>query len=127
MPDLDVSFMTADPMLTDSFNVLRRSDSIDARGRTTPSTVQTFLNLLGVVTQQDPADLMRRDDGQMVPRLIFIASTFAFRAESPGYQPDQIVWNGTTYTVKQIYSYSRFGQGTYEVVAESMNAVDSPQ
>lgn len=127
MPNLNVTFMTMNNMLSDVFNVVRRQDNVSTKGRTTPTTSQTFPGVRGVVTQQDPADLMRRDDGQMVPRLIFIASPFAFRAETTGYQPDQIIWNGTTYTVKQIYSYSRFGAGIYEVVAESMNAVDGPQ
>lgn len=126
MPDLDVSFLTCDPMLADTFDVKRRTDTVGTNGRTT-STPQTFTGVTGVVTQQDPADLMRRDDGQMVPRLIFVASIFAFRGASTGYQPDQIIWNGTTYTVKQVYPYSRFGQGMYEVVAESMNAMDAPQ
>lgn len=127
MPDLDVSFMTMDPMLADTFTVTRRLDSVDAHGRTTPTTQQVFAGLLGVITQQDPSDLMRRDDGQMMPRLIFVASTFAFRGVSTGYQPDVIAWNGSNYTVKQVYPYSRFGAGMYEAVAESMVAVDSPQ
>ncbi len=132
MPLLDVSFMTDDPMLADTFDVTRRLDVVGSNGRTTPTTEQTFTGVTGVVTQQDPADLMRRDDGQMVPRLIFVASSFAFRgasrlANGTGYQPDQITWNGTVYTVKQIYPYSRFGAGTYEVVAESTSAMDAPQ
>ncbi len=124
MPSLDVSWMTTNHMLADTFDVIRRSDPVDNYGRTNPTAVQTFSGITGVVTQQDPADLMRRDDGQMVPRLIFVASTFAFKNASAGFQPDQIVWNGTTYTVKQVYPYSRFGPGSYEVVAESMNATD---
>jgi hypothetical protein len=127
MPDLDVSFMTTDPMLADTFTVVRRNDVVDQRGRTTPTTTATTPNVVGVVTQQDPADLMRRDDGQMVPRLIFIATMFQVRGASTGLQPDQILWNGTTYTVLQVYPYSRFGRGTYEVVAEAMNATDSAQ
>jgi len=126
MPDLDVSFVTCDPMLADSFDVIRRTDPVGSNGRTIPTAEESFPSLTGVVTQQDPADLMRRDDGQMVPRMIFVASVFAFRNASVGYQPDQIVWNGTTYTVKQVYPYSRFGPGMYEAVAESMNATDAP-
>ncbi len=127
MPLLDVSFMTSDPMLADVFTVTRRTDVIDDFGRTAPTAVETFNDVVGVVTQQDPADLMRRDDGQMVPRMIFVASTFLFRGASVGYQPDIITWNGTGYTVKHVMNYSRFGAGTVEVVAESMQAMDNPQ
>lgn len=126
MPLLDVSDVVSDPMLADMFSVTRRTDVVNNKGRTTPTPDETFENLTGVITQQDPADLMRRDDGQMVPRLIFIASRFAFRNVSTGYQPDLITWNGTVYTVKQVYPYSRYGQGLYEAVAESMTAVDAP-
>lgn len=127
MPLLDVSFMTSDPMLADVFAVTRRTDVVDDKGRTSPTTVEVFPNITGVVTQQDPADLMRRDDGQMVPRMILVCSTFLFRGATTGYQPDVITWNGTAYTVKQVMNYSRFGGGTVEVVAESMQAMDNPQ
>lgn len=127
MPLLDVSFMTSDPMLADTFTVTRRTDVVDDKGRTTPTTVATFNDVVGVVTQQDPADLMRRDDGQMVPRMIFVASTFLFRGATAGFQPDIITWNGTAYTIKHVMNYSRFGAGTVEVIAESGNAMDAPQ
>lgn len=127
MPQLDVSFMTSDPMLADCFDVLRRADVVGANGRTTITVTDTFEDCLGVVTQQDPADLMRNDDGQMVPRSILVCSTFAFRGASAGYQPDLIKWNGTSYVVTKVYPYSRFGAGTYEVVATSMTATDTAQ
>jgi galactose-6-phosphate isomerase len=127
MPDLDVSFMTVDSMFADTFDVARRSDPVNNKGRTVPVTTQDFLGVTGTVTQQDPADLMRREDGQMVPRMIFIATPFQIRGASTGIQPDRITWNGTVYTVVQVYSYSRFGAGIYEVVAEAMNATDTAQ
>lgn len=127
MPQLDVSFVVSDPMLADSFSVTRRTDVVDDKGRTTPTPIEIFDNLVGVITQQDPADLMRRDDGQMVPRMIFVASRFIFRGASVGYQPDIITWNGSDYTVKHVMNYSRFGNGINEVVAESMVAMDNPQ
>lgn len=127
MPLLDVSFMTSDPMLADRFQVTRRTDSVNNKGRTVPTTNQVFQNIVGVVTQQDPADLMRRDDGQMVPRMILVCSSFIFRGATEGFQPDIITWNGTDYTIKHVMNYSRFGAGTMEVVAESMQAMDNPQ
>lgn len=131
MPDLDVSFMLADQLLADTFDVIRRRDIVGNNGRTTPTVEATFANQYGVITAQDPADLMRRDDGQMIPRLIFCASTFRFRgpslgANQNGYQPDQISWNGGIYTVKHVLPYSRYGDGFVEVIAESMVAVDQP-
>lgn len=126
MPMLDVSFVTADPMLADTFSVRRQAQTISDKGRV-ETTNTLFENLTGVVTQQDPAELMKRDDGQFVPRSIFVASRFAFRNVVEGFQPDIIIWNGTEYWVRQVYSYSRFGTGMYEVVASSQTAIDQPQ
>lgn len=127
MPHLDVSFMTADPMLADTFKVERRMDIVGTNGRTIPTVTATFKNVVGVVTQQDPADLVRNDDGQFMPRLITICSRFSFHGVSPGGQPDLITWNGSQYVVKHLVPYSRFGRGTYEIVAEAMVAVGAVQ
>lgn len=143
MPLLDVSWVVGDPMLADVFNVTRRTDVVGANGRTTPTAAEQFAAVVGVVTQQSPADLLRRDDSQVVPRRIFVASRFAFRNASRSqdgaaqYQPDQILWpvnrdgtpaaGATLYTVEQVYPYSRYGAGIYECVAAAQQAVDPAQ
>ncbi len=133
MPQLDVSWVVGDPMLADTFDVRRREDVL-VKGRTTPTVVETFIGVVGVVTQQDAGMMMRREEGQVIPRRIFVASRFAFRGVSKdgpplpqGFQPDLIDWNGTTYVVTEVMSYQRFGGGLSEVVAESMTAIDVPQ
>ncbi|UNA00773.1 hypothetical protein ZHS_17 [Edwardsiella phage vB_EpM_ZHS] len=143
MPLLDVSFVVEDPMFADTFNLMRRQDAVGANGRTTIITTATLLAVVGTVTQQDPAALMRQDSEQHVPRRIFLASKTAFRpaSRSPDgltqYQPDQILWpvnadgtpadGATLYTVEQVFPYKRYGGGLYECVATSMNAMDVPQ
>lgn len=127
MPLLDVSFMTEDPMLADSFTVQRRDDVVGQNGRTTPTITETFEGVVGVITQQDPADLMRNDDGQMIRRQIFVASKFRFRGPTAGHQADLIIYQGDTFTITHVLSYSRFGAGTVEVIAVSMTAVDPAQ
>lgn len=133
MPWLDVSDIVVDPDLADLFNVIQRPETVDAQGRSSTGRVEN-LDIPGVVTMQDPAELMRRDDSDSAPRLIFVASTFQFRAtskeEGSQYKGDIIVWpqpgeqGSTEYTVIKVYPYSRFGAGMTEVVAQSMNAVD---
>lgn len=123
MPALDVSFMLDDPMFSDDFTVTRRTDTVGANGRTV--IVGSLIpDLSGVITQQDPADLMRGDDGQVMPRVIFVASKFRFRGPAPGYQPDVINWDGGQYVVKHVLPYCRFGEGFVEVIAESMTIID---
>lgn len=130
MPQLDVSWVAMDPMTADCFSVTRREEIVDAKGRSQLVT-EVFPDEMGTITFQDPAALMRTPEGQMVPRSIFVASTFCFRGVSKDssnpaqkYQPDIITWGGVDYTVKQVYPYSRYGAGFHEVVAESMQAVD---
>lgn len=126
MPELDVSFMTFDPMLADSFYVTRRVETVGANGRVTV-TPTVIANLIGVITQESPADLMRNPDLQNVPRKIFGASIFAVRNAVNGNQPDIVTWNGSDYVVKEVLPYSRFGAGTYEWIAETQQAMDAPQ
>jgi hypothetical protein len=127
MPNLDVSFMTKNPMLSDFFQVDRRADVVGTNGRTTPTIVKTFRRVPGVITQQDPADLIRNDDGQYQARIINICTTFALRGVHTAGQPDLVTWSGSTYVIKHVVPYSRFGQGTYEATAESMVAVEPAQ
>lgn len=134
MPMLDVSDVVMDPDLADVFDVIQRREAIDPEtGRS--SVVETpNLAVVGVVTMENPAELMRAEDRDMAPRLIFVASTFRFRnvgsENGVQYKGDIIVWppvgesGSTRYTVIKVYPYSRYGNGITECVAESMNATD---
>lgn len=118
MPLLNVGFMTADPMLADCFSVLRRLDIVASNGRVSANPDQQFQDLHGVVTQQDPSDLIKTEDGQTIPRRILICAQFQFIVEGPGCQPDEITWNGIVYTAVSSLPYSRYGDGHYECIAE---------
>lgn len=126
MPMLDVSFVLLDPMFTDAFTLIRRAEVIDEKGR--PELASTyFRGLTGVITQSDPSKLQRESDFGSVPRVISLVTKVAVRGLVVGYQPDLIVWNGTSYLVDNVSPYSRFGDGFYEVIAASMTATDSIQ
>lgn len=118
MPLLDCSFMCEDPLLADTFDVRRRVQAVGPDGRVSAVPDEVFTGLIGVVTQQDPSDLIRTEDGQSLPRRIFIASRFAFIAAGPNMQPDEVLWNGVLYTVSSSLPYSRYGAGFYEAILE---------
>lgn len=118
MPLLDVSFMTTDPMLADRFTLNRRLNVMGLDGRVLANPDQVFENCLGVITYQDPADLIRTEDGQSVPRRIFIATRLQLVVAGPNYQPDEIEHNGCLYTMVQVMPYSQYGAGMYEGIAE---------
>ncbi len=116
MPMLDVGFMTADPMLADGFTLRRRLNVMGDNGRVLANPDQVF-ECMGVITYQDPADLLRTEDDQTLPRRIFIATRQQLIAEGPDYQPDEIEHNGCLYTLESALPYSRYGAGLYEGVA----------
>ena len=122
MPELDVSFMCADPMFADTFRVTRRADVVNDKGRTSANADEVIEGVMGVVTQEDPADLVRTPEGQRVPRVIFIATTFPLRSVNTGIQPDIITWDCADYMVIEVKPYSRFGAGTYQARAQSIAA-----
>lgn len=133
MPDLDVSFMLSDPMLSETVTVTRRLDAISTKGRTQKTVEQVFDDVVGVITQSDPSDLIRGEQGQLLPRVITFCTTFAIRGPSVDrttgvkYQPDVITWNGNDYVVIGFSPYPSFGQGVYEVTAQSTASVDAIQ
>lgn len=124
MPDLDVSFMLSDPMLSDLITVTRRADTVDQKGREQVRVEQVSPNISAVITQEPPDLLHRTPEDEMVPRKIFGATSFAVRGASSGKQPDIITWAGSDYLVIQVLPYSRFGGGTYEFVAQTFTATD---
>lgn len=123
MPLLDVSSVLLDPDLAEMFTVIRRSESVGSDGRSviTPTTIP---NQIGVVTATTPGDLLRRDDGQMMDQKISVVTPFSLRGPGNGFQPDQIIVGGVTFTVTQVLPFRRFGAGFTEVIASSMNAAD---
>ena len=125
MPLLDVTEVLNDPDFADVFSVLRRSEAVGNNGRAVITEQQTD-GVVGVVTIASPNDLVRFDAGQMTGRGIMIVTTFRLRASAQGVQPDQVIWDGATYTVKGIDPYHRFGAGFIEALAMSMNASTPP-
>lgn len=130
MPFLDVSDVVIDPDLADVMTVTRRGEVVSQATGRSEATEQVFDDVIGVVTMQDPAELLRRDDSDTAPRLIFIATPFLMRGVASGFKPDVITWpkagepGSTRYTVLKCYPYPRYGAGIHEVVAESMHATD---
>lgn len=121
---LDVSMVLADPMLSDSFSVRRESESVGSNGRTT-TVGELIEGLTGIITPEEPADLQRRDDGQLVPHNISIITSFSLRDASFGYQPDVVIWGGTEYLVKKVLSFQRVS-GHTQALATSTRATDRP-
>lgn len=123
MPLIDVSEVLLDPMLASSFSVIRRVETVGSNGRSVAVPTTTD-NVIGVVTMQSAGELIRRDDADQITRKISVVTPFRLRSAATGHKPDQIIYDGITYTVTEILPYHRFGAGFVEAIAVSMNATD---
>lgn len=130
MPDLDVSEALTDPMLTDSFDVLRRKEVLDTHGRVTTPANSSFPGQYGVLSAASPNDLERLEDSQRMGRNMSLITTFKLQgpAEVSGteYQPDIVVWGGDQFVVKHVDPYSRYGAGFIQAIIGSMDIIDQP-
>lgn len=121
MADIDVSEVLFDPDLADLFDVVRREEIVGDNGRPVIKE-RRHLSIVGVITAQSPADLLRRDDGQMMPRKYSLVTVFRLQGPGRGHQPDDIWLDGQRFTVTEVLPYSRFGSGFVEAIITSMNA-----
>jgi galactose-6-phosphate isomerase len=128
MPFLDVSNVLLDPDFTDTFSVLRREQVIGENGRV--STTNTTLPAIGVFTVAGPNDLERLDDNQRMGQNFVLVTKFRLQGPAKisgnNYQPDQVVWNGNTYVVKDVEPYTRYGAGQIQAIIGAIASVGAP-
>lgn len=130
-PFIDPSILLLDPQFTDRFDVVQRVQVVSNTGHV--STNNTVVpNVLGVVTPANPSELQRYDDKQFGHRTLWIATRFKLNdaARSLGgnppmqRQPDQLLWNGDTFTVVLIMPWTRYGPGWTRVLVTSVDSVE---
>lgn len=127
MPMLDVSFMTEDPMLADTFQVRRKLNVVGNNGRAQQTPDSFFPSVVGVVTQQSTSELMMAEDGQTFPKRIFIASKFQFVGIATDYQGDEVTWRGVVYICESSLPYPQYGNGVYEAICTFRGNVPAAQ
>lgn len=117
MPLLDLSFLTAEPLLADTFTVQRRAATIDQNGRANISAPQTFAGIMGGVSPTTPSDIARLPEDQRMAKTIRVITQFALQgALFGGGIPDQVAWNGDTYVVLNVQDYSQYGAGFFDAI-----------
>lgn len=120
---IDVNDVILDADFADLFVVLRRLDHVTSKGRSDPST-RRYPNTPGVICAASKNDLDRLDDNQRMGRNLSVVTTFPLRGPAPGYQPDEIVWQGDTYVVKALDPYPQYGRGFVQAIVGSIDSVD---
>lgn len=122
---LDVGDVIDDPDFTTLFDVVRQAATVDAHGRAQVAST-TFPNVSGFLLVVPPNDVSREDDAQRTPRNIDVVSRFRFRASGVGILPDRIIWQGTTFEVKDVTPHVNWGTGFVKVHAESIANANPP-
>lgn len=126
MPDLDVTEILEDPDFADVFTVKRRFSSVSADTGRSVVRERFYANIIGTVLAEDPSNQLRTDDSTSIPRNITVVTRFRMLGVGDAAQPDQIIYNGSTYTVQSVKGWNRFGAGFVKVFAQSQKASDPP-
>jgi len=112
MPLLDVSEVLDDPMFNEVLTVIRRQQTISDQGRVVLTS--TTFTPIGVVTAGSPEPLLRTEDYQATRNNITVHTKFKLIDATSGlldYQPDTIIWQGSSYLVKKTWDWSKYGAG----------------
>lgn len=125
MAIIDPGCVAASPFLTSFLQLIRRTETVGANGRST-FTSAAPVGVYGVVTMAGSSNVQRTENGVMQPRAISVVTRTRMRGvEQGGGQPDQLVWKGITFTVTGCDPYPQFGEGFYQVEALSEQAADT--
>jgi hypothetical protein len=124
MPLIDTSELLTDPDFVETVQVIRRAETISDQGRV--STQNVSYDVIASVQPQTDQPMIRGPDQQNLPQLIQVISQWRLRGIAPGYQPDLVVWNGTTFVVNKVFNWSHFGLGFVMAECSSMDHLDQP-
>jgi hypothetical protein len=122
---LDPSLVLLDPFFVSCFDVLTRTEVVNASGRSIVTSSRSA-GVRGVVTAAQPSDLVRLDDQERGQRAIKVYTRHRLNGPTPGAQPDVLVWQSNNYVVRTIEPYANFGPGWVRVIAVNMDALEAP-
>lgn len=121
---LDVSELMTDPDFVDqTISIVRTAITVGANGRATES----ITNHPGIRASVQPASgqqLRLLPDAAQQNGAIQIFTTFILQPTAPGYNADQVLWEGNTYTVENLSRYTNWGSGFVRAVCALKSLVD---
>ena len=110
-PSLDVADILDSIEFADSFDVIKRTQSIDESGIASDVTV-TIPCVTGAVIPNKSANLMVTPDGERLFGSIMIYSKYPLSpGRKDGGDADLIIWNKRQYIVESIDNFQNFGRG----------------
>jgi galactose-6-phosphate isomerase len=117
MAELDVSELMTDPDFVSSFTVIRAGQTIDEHGRAQVAA-QAPKKILGAVFPISARTMNMMPDYVNVNGSIEIYTKFRLEGPSTTTQADTVIWQGNTYLVANVQSYSHFGAGHIRAVCQ---------
>lgn len=117
MPLLDVTELLTDPDFCETnlfCSRMKQTVGEDGLAIDTP----TRIRFTGVVTMVSGAMLERNAVGELITGTILICTRFRLTDGKQGITADIVQWGPRTYTVTNVYNYSRFGRGFMEAVCD---------
>lgn len=127
MPALDVSELLTDPDFVTTFDIVRRTQTVDSHGRAV-NAESTIKSVVGAVTAGSSGWLrwLNRSPGYGASsRAITVYAKTRLYDTTSGRLPDLVVWKGTRYIVDKVNDYSEFGQGFYFADCSVVDPVQS--
>jgi hypothetical protein len=124
MAGIDVNDVLVDPLLSTTFDVIRRQETVDAMGRAV-ITETLYEGQQGIITWER-GTIQRMPDGTLAQQVLNVVTPFSLRDASVGWQADQIIWGGETYLVTMLKPNRHFGRGFTRAVAMTTRATDDP-
>jgi hypothetical protein len=110
-PTLDVVEVLESYEFADSFNVVKRSQTVDNHG-IAHDTSTIFYNITGAVVPMNSATLLIQPEGERLTGAIMIYSKFKLSTgKQGGVDADLVVWRHREYIVKETDDFTDYGRG----------------
>lgn len=119
----------SNPLLLDSFNVIRRVETVNNSGEAVLSLTATT-NVSGVVKPIGDR-LDRKSDQDSSQKDLRIFTRFALRGEArdgvpTNWKPDLVFWHGNNFIVKNVRDWGGYGAGYVAAECNSLELVSMP-
>lgn len=116
MPSVDVTDILSDPDFATTFDVIRRTQTVNAKGRAENSETLNR-SVVGVVVPASGSKMVRTPEGTMQIGDIKVITSFDLTDGTGENDCDVVVWKGNRYNVINTNDYSEYGRGFIEATA----------
>lgn len=122
---VDVAWVPQCLLFADAFQVVRRAEHVSQFGRAEIAPGGTTI-AYGTLYPTGDNSLVRQADYEHSQKTMTIVTKFRLRMSAPGYQPDIVLYRGSSYIVRNVRDYTQWGAGFVEAECTSLDAQPAP-